>query len=391
MGKFLTDEEFGLRISRLQQLIAKQGLDAMLVSTNANIYYVCGYVFSGYVLIPADGEPVFFVHRPVGISDKRVVYIRKPEMIAGALTEKGMAVPEKIAFELDRIPYSTAMRLAAALSQRELLNCSGILSAARAVKTDYELNLIRESGLRHCASYGRISGLYREGMTDCELQIEIERVLRLDGCLGIFRVSGETMEQFMGNLLTGDNADCPSPYDFAMGGEGLDGSLPVGCNGSVIKPGNSVMVDMNGDFTGYMTDMTRTFYVGQISDDARRAHQLSIDIHRALRDFIKPGVAAKDAYNLAVDMAKEAGFADRFMGHRQQAGFIGHGLGIEINEQPVLAPRSKSLFEKGNVIAIEPKFVIEGVGAVGIENTYVVTDNGMECLTNFPEELIELL
>ena len=89
-------------------------------------------------------------------------------------------------------------------------------------------------------------------------------------------------------------------------------------------------------------------------------------------------------------MVKEAGMDDYFMGHNQKAGFIGHGVGIEVNELPVLAPRSKDIFEKGNVIAIEPKFVIPGTGAVGIENTYVVTDEGLEQITNFPEELTEL-
>ena len=105
----------------------------------------------------------------------------------------------------------------------------------------------------------------------------------------------------------------------------------------------------------------------------------------------KPGVQAADLYNLAISIAKEAGLENYFMGHTQKAGFIGHGVGIEVNEWPVLAPRSRQVFEKGNVIALEPKFVIPGVGAVGIENTYVVTDNGLECLTPFPEEIAELL
>ncbi len=391
MRKFWPEKEFDLRVSRLQKLIVANGFNAVLVSTNANIYYLSGQVFAGYVYVPAEGRALFFVQRPVGLEgDSRVVYIRKPETIVEELDKLGMQRPEKVAFELDRIPYSQALRLAKAFSQESLLNASPVLSAVRSVKTDYEVDLIRKSGLRHCGSYGRISGLYREGMTDIELQIEMERVLRLDGCLGIFRIAGESMETFMGSLLAGKNAACPSPYDFSLGGEGLDGSLPVSSNGEVILPGNTVMFDMNGDFTGYMTDMSRTFYVKTVSDKARQAHQVSIDIHKALATFIKPGVAAKDAYNLAFDMAKAAGLEEYFMGYHQKSGFIGHGVGIEINEQPVLAPRSKSVFEEGNVIAIEPKFVIPEVGAAGIENTYLVTSEGLECLTVFPEELAEL-
>ena len=93
----------------------------------------------------------------------------------------------------------------------------------------------------------------------------------------------------MGSILTGDNADAPSPYDFAMGGAGMDPSLPVGADGSVIRPGSTVMVDMNGDFTGYMTDMTRTFRLGSIAPEAERAHELSRAICRRLAEMGRPG------------------------------------------------------------------------------------------------------
>ena len=96
-------------------------------------------------------------------------------------------------------------------------------------------------------------------------------------------------------------------------------------------------------------------------------------------------------YEVAMEMVTAAGMDDYFMGHTQKAGFIGHGVGIEVNELPVLAPRSRDVLEEGNVIAIEPKFVIPHVGAVGIENTYVVRNDHLECITNAPEEITELL
>ncbi|MDE6146342.1 MAG: M24 family metallopeptidase, partial [Muribaculaceae bacterium] len=122
-----------------------------------------------------------------------------------------------------------------------------------------------------------------------------------------------------------------------------------------------------------------------------KAHQCSIDICHELARRGKPGADCKQLYETALNIAREAGFADCFMGHKYHAGFVGHGVGIQINELPVLAPRSKMVLTEGNVIAIEPKFVIEGVGAVGIENTYICTADGLECITNAPEELIQLL
>ena len=198
------------------------------------------------------------------------------------------------------------------------------------------------------------------------------------------------MELFMGNILVGDNADSPTPYDFAMGGAGADASLPVGASGEPIVAGKTVMVDACGNFNGYMTDMTRCFRVGEVSELAMKAHELSISVNRRLAQF-GAGTPAKQLYEEAVKMVEEAGLTDYFMGHKQKAGFVGHGLGIEINEAPVLAPRSRDVLEEGQVVAIEPKFVIPGVGAVGVENTYIVRTDHLECITNASEEMIELV
>ncbi len=380
------NEEMALRVSRIARKLKDNGIGAILISDNANLYYTSGRVYSGYTYITADSAVTYFVKRPVGLNGDNVQYIRKPEQIAEMLNVK----PEVLALELDVTSYSDIQRLSKVFPEAKIVNGSTLMRQCRAVKTEYEIGKIKESGVHHDMAYSRIKRLYTTGMTDVELQIEIERVLRCEGCLGQFRVSGGSMELFMGNILCGDNADNPTPYDFAMGGAGLDYSLPVGCNGSEILRGNTVMVDMCGNFTGYMTDMTRVYYVGDLDERARKAHELSIAIHRRLEKEGVAGVEAKSLYEIAHKMVEEAGMGEYFMGHTQKAGFIGHGVGIEVNEAPVLAPRSRDILEEGNVIAIEPKFVIPHVGAVGVENTYVVRKDGLERLTNSPEEITEL-
>ena len=382
--------EIDLRRNKIADSLKSKGIDAILICDNANLFYTSSRVFSGFTYITANGEELFFVRRPVGLKGDNTVYIRKVENIADELGKKGIALPARLAVELDTTPYNEVKRFAAAFPGSEIVDGSAIMRAARAVKTDFEVEQLRKCGIRHTESYHRINKVYREGMSDIELQIEIERVLRLEGSLGQFRISGRSMEIFMGNLLVGDNADCPTPYDFAMGGAGLSTSLPVGSNGTLIKRGNSVMVDMCGNFNGYMTDMTRTFRCGEISDLAKQAHQLSIDICNTLAANFHAGSRAADLYEKAMEMAVAAHLDDYFMGHTQKAGFVGHGVGIEVNEMPVLAPRSKDILQYNNVIAIEPKFVIPEVGAVGIENTYVVRETHLECLTNFPEQISEL-
>lgn len=378
--------EIEARIKVISNTLHKNGIDALLVTSNVNLYYVSGRVFSGYAYITSAGEVTYFVKRPVGLEGENVVYIRKPEQIV----ERLITMPSSIAFEFDRLNVNDYSRLSRVFNECIITDGSSILRKHRSVKTSFEIEKMKESGIRHVEAYKYIKGIYKEGMTDIELQIEIERRLRLLGSLGIFRINGESMEIFMGSLMCGDNADNPSPYDFAMGGAGLDESLPVGCNGTQIKPGMAIMVDMCGNFNGYMTDMTRVFYVGELNELARKAHKTSIEIHHRLINEAKPGVRASRLYEIALEMTRDAGLEDYFMGHKQKAGYIGHGVGIEVNESPVLAPRSKEILEEGNVIALEPKFVIPQVGAVGIENTYVVTNMGLECITNSPEEMEEL-
>ncbi|MDE6135348.1 MAG: aminopeptidase P family protein, partial [Muribaculaceae bacterium] len=189
----------------------------------------------------------------------------------------------------------------------------------------------------------------------------------------------------------GENADTPSPYDFAMGGEGTSPSLPVGANGTLIRPEHPVMVDMNGNFNGYMTDMTRCYAPAEPNPQAARLNALSERICDTLAEMMRPGAAASDLYAKALEIATEAGMEQYFMGHRSHAGFVGHGIGIEVNELPVIAPRSRDILAAGNVIALEPKFVVPGLGAVGIENTYIVKENGRaECITNAPTDIVRL-
>lgn len=376
----ISADEQRLRLSRLSLECPA------LVCDNANIFYLTGRIFAGYIYLEPGSAPRYFVKRPTVLTGDDITLIHKPEQIIDYL----QSAPSKLALELGSLPYADALRLQKALGASELADISAPLMEARSVKTPQEIEMLKRDGIRQSAVYEKIPKLFRSGMTDIELQAAIEYASRLAGCLGIFRVNGPSMEIHMGNVLTGMNADEPSPYDFAMGGAGLDPSLPVGACGEEIRRGRAVMVDMNGNFNGYMTDMTRTFSYGPLADKAMKAHACSIEICSTLAAMGKPGVEAKALYETARQIAEGHGLIDYFMGHRSHAGFVGHGVGIQINELPVIAPRSRQILAEGNVIALEPKFVIPGTGAVGIENTYVVEADGMRRITNAPEEIIDL-
>lgn len=383
--------ELKQRRDKIRVLMAQQGIDAALFTCNVNLIYTYGQVVSGFLYLPLNDSARLFIKRPNNIEGEHVRPIRKPEQLPDLLTELGLPLPQRLMLEGDELSFNEYRRLAACFPSAEVLPCgSALVRQARSVKTELEIELFRRSGLAHAKAYAQIPAVYRPGMTDRELSIEIERLMRLEGNLGIFRVFGQSMEIFMGSLLAGDNAAAPSPYDFALGGEGMDPALPGGANNTPLQEGQSLMVDLGGNFFGYMGDMSRVFSIGRLPQQAYDAHQLCLDIQDAIADKARPGVVCEDLYNKAIDMVTRAGMADYFMGVGQKAKFIGHGIGLEINEAPVIAPRMKQELEPGMVFALEPKIVLPGVGPVGIENSWAVGAEGLEKLTICEESIIEL-
>lgn len=384
------EPELQLRHERVQSLMGKQ--ETLLVCGTSNLFYLTGRVFRGYVYLPRTGKPLYFVVRPGDYTPREdLIFIRKPEQIPAILGERGIPQPDHAGLEEDALSFTDTLRLRKVFEGALCFNASPLLTRARMIKTPYEIELMKRDGIHHAAVYRRISRLYKPDMTDLEFQIEIERVLRLEGCLGYARVSGPRMEINMGSVINGDNADAPSPYDFSMGGAGTDPSLPVGADGSIMHTGTAVMVDMNGSFNGYQTDMTRCWSIGRLPDLALKAHECSRAILRELERLATPGTEISLLYHRAEEMARETGLYDYFMGHRQKAGFIGHGVGIDLNEQPAMTARCHETLCENMTLALEPKFVIPHVGAVGVENTYVVRPDGLENITVFPEEITSLI
>lgn len=378
------------RKKRLQDEMQKNGVDACILTTGVNVFYAAGCIYNGYFYLPANGDAYHFLKRTTEAVLENAITIRKPEQIVEELQKHGLPLPKKVLLEVDTISFSECSRLMSSLQITEIVNASVLLRQIRSVKSDFEIGQIRECAQRHVGVYKQIPNLYKNGMTDLELQFEIEYLMRKFGSIGIFRSYGANMDIYMGSLLVGENAESPSPFDFALGGKGGSAILPLGACGEKIRTGNSIMVDMAGNYGAWMTDMTRVFSVGRLSELAYKAHAVSREIHEVVKQNTKQGTACADLYNIAMELTKKNGLEDYFMGTKLQAKFVGHGVGLEINEPPVLTPRSKEIFVKNTVFALEPKFVIPNVGAVGVENTYLVHDNSIENLTVLEEDIIDL-
>lgn len=381
-------DDIRIKWKNIQSYLSEKGYDACLLSMDVNLFYVSGQIYNGYFYLPATGDPLFFVKRLNGLDGKSVFYIRKPEQIVDYMADLGMEKPKSIMLEADELTYNDYVRLQALFTPEKTGNATTMMREIRRIKTPWEIEQFRISGKMHTKTYSEIPECYRAGMTDLEFQYEIERRMRKNGSFGVFRTFGSNMDIFMGSILAGENAEAPSPFDFALGGAGVDVSCPIGANGTLLKDGTAVMVDMAGNYTAYCTDMTRVFAVGKLPELAYKAHQVSLDIQYEMESKAQPGFSTAEIFNLAESIAGKEGLSAYFMGTKQQAKFVGHGIGLQINELPVLTARSKDLLAERMVFALEPKFVIPGVGAVGVENSYLVTAAGVEKLTCAAENII---
>ena len=288
----LPEQEHGERLARVLKYMAKAGLESMLLCDNANKFYITGRIFDGYIYIGPDGRVSYFVRRPSILEGKSVHHIHKPENILEIIDREGLGRPTKLGLELTQIFYATVMRLAAALGVDSFGNADSVMLSARAVKTAYEIQQIAVCGMRHDRVYSRIPHLYHEGMSDVELQIEIERVTRLEGGLGIIRTVGQSMEINMGSVLAGRNADEPSPYDFALGGAGSSPALPVGADGeggggAGAAEGEIVGRRLVGVASGKHAAHVDLHALADGSDDAQTAlearHALNLDLQLNVR------------------------------------------------------------------------------------------------------------
>ena len=179
----LNAAEADRRLGRVRQAMLDNHISELLISDNANVYYLTGRVFRGFVFISLDiDSPIYFVRRPASLSGGNVYAIRKVEEIPAILSSLCLANPTRVALELDTTPYSAVSRVMAAFAMPELPpNGSPVMRVARSVKTPLECDEMRRSGAMQTLVYKNIPSLFREGMTDIELQIEIERELRLVG------------------------------------------------------------------------------------------------------------------------------------------------------------------------------------------------------------------
>jgi Xaa-Pro aminopeptidase len=275
------------------------------------------------------------------------------------------------------------------LPGREFVDISAVNRDLRSVKSETELALLRESGRQLCEVFSQVPGFLRAGMREIDLSAELEYRLRKAGNEGFVRMRAFNQELFQGLAVSGATSGSPGFFDGPVTGRGLSSAAPHGASREIIEAGSPVLLDYTGIFNGYIVDMTRIFVIGSLAPELEHAFAAACAIQDHVARNLKPGAVCEELFFAAADMAEQAGLGPNFMGAPgENARFIGHGVGLELDEYPVLAQGFKAPLQAGQTIAVEPKFVIPGQGVIGIENTYAVTDRGGEKITDLADDIV---
>ncbi len=383
------------RIEKLQSLLLSNGIDGAIIIQNSDLFYFSGTIQQSQLYIPAEGDPLLMVRKSLERARsesaiQNIVSFSTPRQVPELLRTMGLTAPKTLGLELDVIPAQTYLNFQSLFEKSRIIDISHFIRQIRAIKSDHEIQILREAALKSDQVAGYVKGIIREGLTEIELAGLVEAHARKLGHQGIVRMRLWGSELFYGHLMCGASAAVPSYLASPTGGTGVSTAVAQGPGFGRIRTHEPILVDYVFAYQGYLSDHTRIFSIGELPDDLTRAHDAMLSIQAAIIREAKPGTATGWIYEMAVELAREMGYSENFMGAGadQRIRFVGHGVGLELDEYPFLAAGQKMLLQEGMVIALEPKLIFPERGVVGIENTHLVTPSGLQQLTVFDDKII---
>lgn len=389
-------EELRRRAAELQARLVAADIDLAIVQSNADVGYVAGSILDGWVLVPASGEVQVLARRAAARVQAETCWQVERMVAVKQLVAELHAIGVdrgRIALALDVVPAADYLKLASALPNAQLVDLTHHLRSVRAIKSEWELDNQREAARQVIEAMKTVAYQVVPGHSELDAQRLAEGCLRAAGHQGIMRMRRFGGEMFYGQVCAAANAALPAALDAPLGGSGQYPPAGKGASRTELRAGDLLVLDLMGCYNGYLSDCTRVIAVGGIDSipgDLLEAQAWCVEVLEQVSAAAKPGVAPSELYRLALELAEQSGHAASFMGVApDQARFVGHGIGMEVDEYPFLARGFDDPLEPGMVFALEPKLVFPGRAAVGIEDAFIVTQTGVEALPALPRDVLQ--
>ncbi len=356
-----------------------------VIFSKINLYYFTGTMQDGMLIIPKNGEATFWVRRSYERAlDESLFSNIKPMSSFRDAAQNLNELPETVYLETEIVPLSLYQRFQKHFLFKNVKSVDAQICAVRAIKSEYELSLTREAGRIHQhVLEDLVPEMLKEGMSEVGLSTELYSVMVEEGHHGLCRFGMFDTEMVLGNVCFGESSIYPSYFNGPGGIYGMSPAVPlIGSRDRKLKKGDLVFIDIGCGVEGYNTDKTTTYMFGSsLPQYAIDAHNKCVDLQNKAASMLKPGSIPSEIYNTIISNL-DSEFLHNFMGFgNRKVKFLGHAVGLLIDELPVIAEGFDEPLQEGMVFALEPKKGIENIGMVGIENTFIVTDQGGECIT----------
>lgn len=386
--------EIDQRLDKLKKQLEINHIDAALMVQRADLFYFSGTIQEAHLCVPVDGEPVLMVFRSFERATaesplSRIVPLDSTKTVPEILRQSGYVLPQTIGMELDILPANSYFHYQRLFEGSNLVDISPLIREVRAIKSPYEIEMMRRAARLSDQVAARVPELLREGITELELAGLVEAEARKRGHQGIVRMRLWGSEVFYGHLMAGPSSAVPSFLSSPTGGAGTSPAVAQGPSFRPIQRHEPVLVDYVFALNGYYSDHARIFSIGELPDDLVAAHRAMLDVQTLIKETAKPGVKSGGLYDLALERTRELGYDQYFMGvGKERIRFVGHGVGVELDDYPFLAAGQTLELQENMTLALEPKLILPDKGVVGVENTHVVTKDGLKQLGQYQDEIV---
>jgi Xaa-Pro aminopeptidase len=356
-----------------------------VIFSKINQYYFTGTMQEGMLIIPRNGEAVLWVRRSFerALNESLFPEIKFMESFRDA-SASITNLPDTVYLETEFVPLALLQRFQKYFPVTNVLSLDLQISTVRAVKSTYELSLMEQSGKIHQKVLEEIvPSMLREGINEADFASELYTIMVREGHHGMSRFSMFDTQAVLGQIAFGESSIYPTAFNGPGGNYGMHPAIPmIGSRERKLRCGDLVFVDIGCGVDGYHTDKTLVYMFGApIPDEAISAHNQCVEVQNRVAGMLKPGAIPSEIYNTIMESLSPE-FQQNFMGYgNRKVKFLGHGIGLTIDELPVIAQGFDEPLQEGMVFALEPKKGIKDIGMVGIENTFIVTPEGGRCIT----------
>jgi Xaa-Pro aminopeptidase len=368
-------------------------IEGFLIVQRVDLFYFAGTAQNGFLYVPAHGNPLLLIKRYAPrareeSSITHIIEISSPKDVPGWIIDIYGRLPNTLAFELDVLPVTHFDFYKQLFPTKTHMDGSSLIHQARSVKSPWEIEQVENTAKLSAKTFEYMETHLKDGYTEMEFAGMFEAFARKIGHGGKLRVRDYQSEVYPWHVLSGPNSGKMGLLDSPFSGEGTSVAFPTGAGFRKMMSNEPILIDLGFVYNGYHMDETRMFAISSMPKKAMDASMAAIEIHDAILEAAKPGIPINRLYEVSIDRAKALGHGETYLGPPgYKVSFVGHGIGLDLVEQPIISVKNKTLLQPGMTLAIEPKINFINEFGVGIESVFTVTETGCRIISRVPKKI----